>query len=79
MLADLDVIDEDFSKAMDVVYFYLSNRQPVPLQTEALKFFQTVSFYDRKLLEEKVTCWIDVELEEYKGNVDKMLEMLKGK
>lgn len=32
VLAELDVTDDDFNKSFDVVSYYLSNKQPIPLQ-----------------------------------------------
>ncbi|XP_057672878.1 TELO2-interacting protein 1 homolog isoform X1 [Diorhabda carinulata] len=57
ILIYLDVSEENMIKALNCVRIYLSNKQPLPLQTAAIAFFNILAKYDHELVSKNINCW----------------------
>ncbi|XP_044761108.1 TELO2-interacting protein 1 homolog isoform X2 [Coccinella septempunctata] len=72
LVTDIELSDKDIEATMDTVFLYLSDKQPIPLQTEAVKFFKLVVQYDA-VFQEKINTWLLTAEKEYQKTLSLIL------
>ncbi|KAF7277814.1 hypothetical protein GWI33_009231 [Rhynchophorus ferrugineus] len=80
VLALLDVDNKHIGDFMDIVFLYLSVKQPKELQMAAVEFIQTIADYDDEFVRKKIDNWTDVITKENEVNIKKikLIEEIKG-
>lgn len=72
LVTDVQLLEKDIESAMDVVLLYLSDKQPMPLQVEAVKFLDLITRYD-PIFEGKINKWSLKTEKQYEKNLNLIL------